>query len=247
MPLFNRKIAVIIPAYRAAHSLPAVLGSIPAFIDHIVVVDDGSGDRTADAARAFPDPRVTLVVHEANQGVGGAVLSGYARAHELGCAVFVKMDADGQMKPEHLPELLAPILEGRADYAKGNRFAHADRLQAMPLLRRLGNTIHSYMTKFATGHWHIFDATNGYTAITAETYRKLEHDYLAKGYFFETSMLFELNVAEARIVDVDIPAVYEGEQSHIRSHQITVRFPLLLIRGWVLLIHRRHFRRKRRR
>lgn len=246
MSLQGRKLAVIIPAYRAAKSLPPVLGSIPAFIDHIIVVDDGSGDDTSAVVRAFPDPRITLVAHAVNQGVGGAVLSGYAKADELGCAVFVKMDADGQMKPEHLPELLAPVLEGRADYSKGNRFAHKDRLRAMPPLRRLGNTIHSYMTKLATGHWHVFDATNGYTAITAETYRRLEHRQLSRGYFFETSMLFELHVAGARIVDVDIPAVYEGEQSHIRSHRVTIKFPLMLIRGWFLMVYRLHFRRKHR-
>lgn len=247
MALSNHRIAVIIPAYKAARTLPSVVAGIPAFVDRIIVVDDASPDGTSRAALdcARTDPRVHLIVNPRNLGVGGATLNGYRKAAELGCDILVKMDADGQMKPEHLPDLLKPVLEGRAHYAKGNRFAHSDRLRSMPRMRRLGNTIHSWMTRAATGYWHVFDATNGYTALKTEAFHRLEHHRLPEGYFFETGLLFELNLAEARIVDVAIPAVYEGETSHIRGSLITVHFPLLLIRSWVLLIYRRHFRRKR--
>lgn len=239
MAIKNKKIAVVIPAYKAAETLPSVIGTIPSFIDHIIIVDDGSRDNTPETVRRSADARTVLVVHPVNQGVGGAVLTGYAKANELGCDIFVKMDADGQMKPQHLPSLLEPLLAGLAHYSKGNRFAHADELRSMPFLRRLGNTLHSYMTKAATGHWHVFDATNGYTAIDAATYRDLSHRHLSRDYFFETSMLFELNLVGAKVADVAIPAVYEGEKSHIRSHHITVKFPLMLIRGWLITTARR--------
>ncbi len=245
MALKNHRIAVVIPAYKAAHTLPAVIAGIPDFIDLVIIVDDASPDATSHAARTCgkTDPRIQVLVNPKNLGVGGATLTGYRKAVELGCDILVKMDADGQMKPEHLPRLLEPVLTGLADYAKGNRFAHKHQLGSMPRMRRLGNTIHSWMTRMATGYWDVFDATNGYTALRADVFRRLEHHHLSEGYFFETGLLFELNLAEARIADVGIPAVYEGEKSHIRSHMITVKFPLLLVRSWVLLVYRKHFRR----
>lgn len=248
MAIQKNKIGVIIPAYKAAHTLPKVLASIPDYIDVIVIVDDGSGDATAQTAQeqGKSDPRIHVLVHTKNTGVGGATVTGYHKAAELGCHILVKMDADGQMRPQHLPELLEPLLTGQAHYAKGNRFAHPAQLKAMPASRRLGNTLHSWMTRAATGYWHVFDATNGYTAIQTETFRQLDHQQLPKGYFFETGLLFELRLVEAKIADIAIPAVYEGEKSHIRSHAITIQFPLLLIRGWCWKIYRRHFRRPKR-
>lgn len=231
MALSGKTIAVVIPSYNAADSLPAVIRGIPDFIDHIVVVDDGSADQTADAARKTLDRRLTVLVHEKNQGVGGAVLTGYRKAADLGFDVLVKMDADGQMKPELLPSLLDPILKGRAHYAKGNRFGDPASLEAMPALRRFGNALHSFLTKLASGYWHIFDVTNGYTAMLSHTFKRLDSKKIARGYFFETGLLVELNLIEARIEDVEMPPVYEGEKSHIRVHRLATEFPVLLIRG----------------
>lgn len=231
MALSGKSIAVVIPAYNAADSVPAVITGIPSFVDRIVVVDDGSSDRTADAARSTGDHRLTVLIHEKNQGVGGAVLTGYQRAAELGCDILVKMDADGQMKPELLPALLDPILKGRAHYAKGNRFGNPAALESMPALRRIGNALHSFLTKVASGYWHIFDVTNGYTAMLSRTFRRLDSRKIARGYFFETGLLVELNLIEACIEDVEMPPVYEGEKSHIRVHRVATEFPLLLLKG----------------
>jgi glycosyltransferase involved in cell wall biosynthesis len=227
----NKTIAVIIPAYQAADSLPGVIKSIPDFVDAIIVVDDGSSDGTAEAARSTADPRLTVVTHQKNQGVGGAVLTGYAQAAKMGFDIFVKMDADGQMKPEHLPALLNPLLKGRAHYAKGNRFSNPASLESMPAVRRFGNIAHSFLTKLASGYWRIFDVTNGYTALLATTYRRIDISKVARNYFFETSLLIELNLIEAKISDVDMPPVYEGEKSHIRMHHIAAHFPGLLLKG----------------
>lgn len=243
MALQDKTIAVIIPAYNAADSVAAVILGIPNFVDAIVVVDDGSSDRTADAARNAGDRRVTVLVHPKNKGVGGAVLTGYAHAAEKGFDILVKMDADGQMKPELLPALLDPILKGRAHYAKGNRFANPASLEAMPAARRVGNTLHSFLTKLASGYWHIFDVTNGYTALLTKTYRRLDAGKIAHSYFFETGLLVELNLIEARIEDVDMPPVYEGEKSHIRVHRIAVQFPVLLFKGLLRRFYLRYLLR----
>jgi glycosyltransferase involved in cell wall biosynthesis len=231
MALHNLTLAVVIPSYKAAASLPAVIKGIPDFIDHIVVVDDGSSDGTSDSARSVADPRITLLIHEKNQGVGGATLTGYKKACELGADILVKMDADGQMKPDLLPHLLKPILHGHAHYTKGNRFGDLTALQSMPPVRRLGNALHSLMTKLVSGYWNVFDVTNGYTALLAKTFCRLDSKAIARDYFFETSMLIELNIIGAKIVDVDMLPVYEGEKSHIRVHHIATRFPILLAKG----------------
>jgi dolichol-phosphate mannosyltransferase len=243
MALKNRSIAVIIPAYKAAASLAAVIAGIPSYVDRIVVVDDGSPDNTGEVARACKDPRVTVLTHEKNQGVGGAVITGYRKASEMGCDILVKMDADGQMHPEQLPRLLHPILSDLAHYAKGNRFGDLSALQSMPPMRRAGNALHSILTKLASGYWHVFDVTNGYTAILSGTFRKLDPSGIAKQYFFETSMLIELNIIEARVVDVDMPSVYGDEKSHIRVHHIAAQFPVLLFKGMLRRFYLRYILR----
>ena len=243
MALSGKTIAVVIPAYNAADSVPAVIAGVPAYIDHIVVVDDGSSDRTADAARATGDRRLTVLVHAKNQGVGGAMLTGYQKAAELGYEVLVKMDADGQMKPEQLPKLLDPILKGRAHYSKGNRFGNPRTLEAMPAMRRFGNALHSFLTKLASGYWHIFDVTNGYTALLSRTYLRLDTRKIARSYFFETGLLVELNLIEARIEDVEMAPVYEGEKSHIRVHRVATQFPLLLLKGLLRRFYLRYLLR----
>src|SRR5262245_60806463 len=116
------RVAVIIPAYRAADTIEKVLSGIPPLVDAIYVVDDASGDDTGDRVRGVTDPRVRLLVHETNRGVGGAMVTGYRQAMHDGVDICVKMDADDQMDPGHLPELIEPLVAGRADYAKGNRF-----------------------------------------------------------------------------------------------------------------------------
>lgn len=232
MDLSKLKIAVVIPAYRVERDIQAVLCGLPQYIKHIIVVDDASPDSTADlvAASAKKDQRITLIRHEKNQGVGGAMVSGFRKALEAGAQIVVKLDGDGQMDPAHIPALVMPLVEGKADYAKGNRFRDFQSLQQMPLIRRIGNLGLSFLTKAATGYWNVFDPTNGYFSIRAEVLAQLPLEKIDKGYFFETSMLSHLYLLDAFVMDVTIPARYGGEISNLSIRRAMVEFPIKLIR-----------------
>jgi dolichol-phosphate mannosyltransferase len=160
-------IAAVVPCYRVEREIQSVLQAIPSYIKHILVVDDASPDSTADlvAACAKQDERVLLMRHPSNQGVGGAMVTGYRKALELEAQLVVKIDGDGQMDMHYLPALLTPLIQGRADYTKGNRFRDFASLQKMPLIRRIGNMGLAFLSKAATGYWDLFDPTNGFHAI----------------------------------------------------------------------------------
>jgi dolichol-phosphate mannosyltransferase len=222
-------IAVVIPAYRAERTILKTLSGIPAFISHIIVVDDCSPDNTARLVQECGEPRVHLISHATNQGVGGAMLSGYRVAIELGAKIIVKMDSDDQMDPASLMPLIGPILLGKADYTKGNRFLHTNELKSMPLVRRIGNAGLSFLTKAASGYWNIFDPTNGYTAIHAAVIRLLDQTNIHRRYFFETSMLIELGMIQAVIRDVYIPARYANETSSLSVWKTVFEFPPRLL------------------
>ena len=160
-------IAVVIPAFHASAQIKKVLEGIPHFVTRVFVVDDCSTDETSDVTKGVQDSRITLIQHTENQGVGGAMISGYKAALNAGASIVIKVDADGQMDPLYMRKLIAPLVEGNADYAKGNRFLHRRSLATMPWIRRLGNIGLSFLTKLASGYWNIFDPTNGYTAIHA--------------------------------------------------------------------------------
>lgn len=234
-------VAVVIPAYRAEAHIAAVLAGIPALVTHIVVVEDKSPDNTAAVVSAFPDSRICLVRHEVNQGVGGAVLTGYDMAVKLGAEIIVKMDSDDQMDPAHLLTLMAPVIKGQADYAKGNRFVHMRQLTAMPLLRRMGNMGLSFLTKVASGYWTIFDPSNGYTAIHASVAEQLPKDAIAKRYFYETSMLLELGLMRAVVKDVYLPARYGDEVSSLSEWQVLKTFPIRLFKGFLNRLYVQYF------
>jgi glycosyltransferase involved in cell wall biosynthesis len=226
-------IAVIIPAYRAEKHILKVLAAIPRFVSSIVVVDDCSPDCTAELVRGCIDPRICLVSHQTNQGVGGAVLTGYKKAVELGANIIVKMDSDCQMDPAYLIPLIAPILTNQADYTKGNRFLHADQIKSMPLIRRIGNAGLSFLTKAASGYWNIFDPSNGYTAIHASIVPLLDTNKLHRRFFFESSMLIQLGMIRAVIQDVEIPAKYQDEVSSLSEWKALFEYPPRLLAGFL--------------
>lgn len=219
------RIAVVMPAFRAAPYIADVIRGIPGFVSDVIVVNDASPDELELAVRSVGDPRVRVVKHEMNQGVGAAVLSGYDAATTRDAEIIVKIDADGQMDPAHLLPLIMPIVRGDADYAKGNRFLHPQQLRAMPGGRRAGNAALSFFTKAATGYWPIFDPTNGYTAIHASVAQALDRTRIAPRYFFESSMLIELSRLRAVVRDVYIPAVYRGEVSSLSKRRALREFP----------------------
>jgi dolichol-phosphate mannosyltransferase len=233
VPIQLPVVAVVIPAFRAASTVVGVITSTPTFVRHIVVVNDGSGDSTSEVVTDLHDPRVELVEHAQNEGVGAAVMTGYERAVVLGADVIAKMDADGQMDPDHLLSLITPIVIGRADYTKGNRFLHGRELRSMPGRRRVGNAGLSFLTKLASGYWDVFDPTNGYTAIHASLVPLLSAAPIGRRYFFESSMLLNLSLLRAVVRDVYIPARYPpGATSHLSESRAALQFPWRLLRGF---------------
>jgi glycosyltransferase involved in cell wall biosynthesis len=231
----GKQIAVVVPAYRVEGQIEGLLRAIPAWVSVIIVVDDCSPDRSGEVARkvATGDARVVVPRHEKNQGVGGAMKTGYAEALRRGADVVVKLDGDGQMDPAQLARLVRPILAGQADYAKGNRFRDFQALRRMPLARRVGNGALSFLTKWATGYWNIFDPNNGYVAIHRTALEYLPLESVASSYFFESSMLLHLNIIEAVVVDVPMPAFYGEEKSSLRIRRVLVEFPCRLVAGFL--------------
>ncbi len=218
-------IAVVIPCYREKHQIMTVLSKFDAMIDHIIVIDDACPDKTGDyVLENTKDPRIQVVIHEKNQGVGGATISGYQKAFELGADVIVKVDGDGQMDPAMIHTLVRPILRGEADYAKGNRFYRLNGLAKMPGVRLFGNLVLSFASKMSSGYWKIFDPTNGFTAIHRKVAQELALDKISNDYFFESDMLFQLNIARAVVADVPIQAIYGEETSSLKISHILFPF-----------------------
>lgn len=227
-------VAVVIPCFRARATLGPVLGDIGPEVARIYVIDDACPEGTGDwVEETCTDPRVVVIRNPRNLGVGGAVKAGYRKALEEGAAIVVKVDADGQMDPREIPRLLAPLLAGRADYAKGNRFFDLEHVRQMPGVRLFGNAVLSLMTKLSTGYWDIFDPTNGYTAITDTALRLLPLAKVSDRYFFETDMLFRLNTARAVVADVPLPARYSGEVSSLRIRRIIGEFLVKHVRNFL--------------
>lgn len=243
-PAHASPIAVVIPCYRVARQVAGVIRDIPDFVSLIVAVDDACPEQSGEVARRVNDPRVVVVQHRQNQGVGGAMLTGYQVCLERGAEVIAKIDGDGQMDPACLGQLVEPLLRREADYAKGNRWHHSMSLTQMPALRRLGNLGLSFCAKLASGHWRAFDPCNGYTAIHADALRQIEVGRVAKDYFFEISMLVELGIAGATIYDVAIPAIYGEETSSLRIGRVLRTFPMRLMRALARRVWHRHFIRE---
>ena len=221
----SMKIAVVIPCYRVTRHVLGVIEAIGPEVDRIYCVDDACPDASGDfIASNCRDPRVGVLRHEANQGVGGAVMTGYQAAVADGADIIVKIDGDGQMDPALLPGFVAPIVRGDADYTKGNRFWDLRHVQRMPLVRRVGNLGLSFLAKLSSGYWDLFDPTNGYTAIHASVAARLPYESISRRYFFETDMLFRLNALRAAIVDVPMDARYGDEQSNLSIGTVLFEF-----------------------
>ncbi len=211
------RVAVVIPCYRERERILSVIEAVPARVARIFVVDDGCPDGTGAKVEAeCGDPRVAVLRHDRNRGVGAATVTGYRAALAEGAEIVVKIDGDGQMDPALIGRFVRPVESGQADYAKGNRFYRLEDATAMPGVRLVGNAALSFMNKLSTGYWQIFDPTNGYTAIHAKVIRLLPLERLASGYFFETDMLFRLALARAVVIDVPVRARYQGERSDLR-------------------------------
>ena len=226
-------VAVVIPSYKVTRHILGVIAGIGPEVARIYVVDDKCPDHSGDFVDAnCRDPRVTVVRHEQNQGVGGAVMSGYRAAIADGASVIVKVDGDGQMDGALIPSFIAPILAGEADYTKGNRFFNLEEIGSMPPMRLFGNAVLSFLTKLSSGYWDLFDPTNGFTAIHADAARFLPFEKISKRYFFETDMLFRLNTLGAVVTDVPMDAVYGDEVSNLKISRIATEFAAKHVRNF---------------
>jgi len=218
-------IAVVIPCYNVKAFISQVIRGIPNYVQSVIVVNDASKDGTDQVLSSIIDERVVVIQLEVNNGVGGAVLSGYKKAEALGADIIVKMDGDGQMNPMYLPNLLFPIIEKKANYTKGNRFLHSKELRSMPFVRRVGNLGLSFLTKLASGYWNVFDPTNGFTALDTTVLSSINPENIDRRYYFETSLLVELGLRRSVVQDVYIPACYGEEKSSLSTLHSFVNFP----------------------
>ena len=225
------KLCVVIPCYNVSKHIEEVINSLPNEISLIIAVNDNSTDSTFSILEqlAEKDNRIYIVNHTTNQGVGGAMITGYKKSLELGATITIKMDGDGQMDAANIQKLIQPLLEGKADFSKGNRFRDLRALQAMPPVRRIGNLGLSFLIKAASGYWNIFDPTNGFTAIKNETLAAVNFNKLHKRYYFETSMIAELYFSNTVIYDVPMKAKYGDELSGLSSTKTLFEFPPKLL------------------
>ena len=219
------RIAVTLPCYKVRAQVLDVIARIPPQVQRIYVVDDQCPQQSGLLVQQeCRDERVRVLFHEQNQGVGGAVSTGYRAALEEGMDIVVKVDGDGQMDPALIPHFTRPIERGRADYTKGNRFYRPESLKGMPPIRLFGNAALSFINKLSSGYWSIMDPTNGYTAIHTAVLRRLPLDKLERRYFFESDMLFRLNTVRAVVHDVPMDAVYADEESSLKVSKVLPEF-----------------------
>ena len=241
-------IDIVIPCFRVhGHVVEVVRQSLAlAYVRTVIVVDDAcpeASGRTVEAA--FPgNARLTVLRHEQNQGVGGAMLSGYRHAFGHGANIVVKVDGDGQMPPERVAKLVAPLLHKQADYTKGNRFYSPKHLSGMPRMRLFGNAMLSLVNKFSSGYWSVIDPTNGFTALSRAAWFQLDCDTLERRYFFESDVLYQLGIANAVVQDVAMPAVYNGEPSSLDITRVALEFPPKYLKRFVKRIGFRYFLRE---
>ena len=223
------KIGVVIPCYKVSQQIENVLAQIGPEVSKIYCVDDACPEQSGSVVSKYmgKDPRLVLLNHTKNMGVGGAVITGYKAAINDNVDIIVKIDGDGQMDPSMVPKIIAPIVSGEADYVKGNRFFDLEGVQAMPFMRRIGNAGLSFFSKISTGYWSLFDPTNGYTAIHAKVANVLPFNKISKRYFFESDMLFRLNTFRAVIADVPFKAIYQDEKSNLNIWKALFVFPFL--------------------
>jgi glycosyltransferase involved in cell wall biosynthesis len=237
-------VCVVVPAYNEERLIGRVLETMPGYVDKIVVVDDKSTDKTAEIARTAANKssgRIVLIQHEENQGVGGAIVSGYKWARDNQMSTTAVMAGDAQMDPDDLPNLLEPVVTGQIDYAKGNRLFTGNAWQIIPKVRYLGNSYTSLLTKIASGYWHVADSQTGYTVINLRALKMLDLDKIYKDYGMPNDMLVKLNVYNLKVRDVPVKPVYNiGEKSGIKIYKIVPNLSWLLFKCFLYRIKEKY-------
>jgi glycosyltransferase involved in cell wall biosynthesis len=228
----GKTVAVVVPAYNEEALVGSTVSGIPKVVDRVFVVDDGSTDATAERARTA-DERVEVIAHERNEGVGAAIITGYRRAIQEKVEVTCVMAADGQMDPDDLETLVRAIATDECDYAKANRLFTGQAWEIIPRTRYLGNAMLSFLTKIASGYWHVADSQSGYTAVNLETLKLLDLEHIYRRYGFPNDMLVHLNVWNRRVRDYPSRPIYGvGERSGIRLRRVVPRISWLLVKGF---------------
>jgi len=235
---------VVLPCYKSRDHVLDVISRIGDEVSEIFAVDDACPAKTGQyIVSTCIDPRVRVLFHQTNQGVGGATITGYRAALDSGCDVVVKVDSDGQMDPALIPNLVRPIRIGIADYVKGNRFFDPESVKSMPRGRLIGNLSLSFLTKLSSGYWRIFDPTNGFTACHRTALKRLPFQKLSRRYFFETDMLFRLNIVGAAVSDMPMSAVYGNEKSNLSITKTLLEFPFAHLKTFAKRVVYRYFLR----
>lgn len=238
------KVSVAIPCYKVKKHILSVIKKIGDEVDVIFVVDDfcpeGSGDFVLENNQ---DPRVQVIKHDENKGVGGAIKTAYREALKQSVDIIIKIDGDGQMDPRLISAFIKPIIEGKADYTKGSRFYSLKSLVQMPTLRKFGNAILSFVNKASSGYWNVMDPTNGYTAINLHALKLLDLEKINDRYFFESDMLFRLGTIRAVVKDIPMDALYDDEESNLSIKKVLVDFPPLYVKAFFKRVFYNYFLR----
>jgi glycosyltransferase involved in cell wall biosynthesis len=227
----DKKISVVVPVYNEARLICQTLSAIPSFVDRIWLIDDASTDATVAAALSLKEPRLRVIQHRKNLGVGAALSCGHVAAHAYADVVVV-VGGDAQMNCAEMEKLLDPVIEGRADYAKGNRFTHPEVWKRIPFVRHLGMRGLSWLTKISSGYWHVGDSQCGYTAISSKLSRQIPWTAVYARYGYPNDLLAKLHCLKAIVVDVPIEPIYGSEQSGIRLGRSLIHMPKILFRAW---------------
>lgn len=231
----DKSVCVVVPAYNEETQIAKVIDTMPAFVDRIVIVDDASRDKTVEIVKDRQNTveKIVLIEHQNNQGVGGAIVSGYKWARDNDFDVTAVMAGDGQMDPDDLATIIEPVVSGSFDYSKGNRLFYGDAWHMMPHYRYLGNSFLSLCTKIASGYWHIADSQGGYTAISHAALKRLNLDGIYKDYGMPNDLLINLNLFDFPVQDVHVKPVYNiGEKSGIKLLKVIPRISWLLFKGF---------------
>ena len=241
----NKKIGVVIPAHNEERFIGTVIDTIPDFIDKIYAVNDASTDKTIEIifVKATQNKKLVVINRETNGGVGAAIISGHTRALHDDMDVLAVMAGDGQMDPAVLNNILDPIVEGKADYAKGDRLSRQEHRIEMPPWRTFGNFLLTFLTRIASGYWNVSDPQDGYTAISAEILKKLNLNRIERGFAFENDMLVRLNALGARVADVQHPAIYRGQDSKINYFKFIIITSQILLKDFLWRIWTKYFKR----
>lgn len=240
----ERTVSVVVPAHNEESKIGHVLETMPKYVDRIYVIDDCSSDNTAIivASKAELDSRIKLIELKINRGVGGAIVEGYQQAIEEGVDIAVVMAGDGQMDPSDLENLLNPIVDNECDYVKGNRFLHPEQgVSEIPKHRLFGNMALSILTKIASGYWHLSDSQCGYTSISRKALLAVDWKSSYPRYGCPNDYLARLNIANIRVMDVPVKAVYGPNwTTKMRVHAVFVPMLKLLFKLFCMRMFRKY-------